>query len=233
MNSNLAVVLSSAVVATFNPSLLAAVTIMLLLPGRKRLMLGYLLGAYTASIIAGLVIVFALHRSGAVTTSKHTISPGEDIAVGGVALAVAFVLIAGVDARLRRWRERRKGASARDKSPKPSWQEQMMGKGSAGVTFLVGAVVSFPGVSYLNALDHIVRLNPPTAVIVALVLYFCLMQQILLELPLVALVFAPNQTQQVVVQTKAWLGRHGRPIGQTALAGIGILLVVRGLGAIH
>ncbi len=233
MNSNLAVVLSSAVVATFNPSLLAAVTVMLLLPGRKRLMLGYLAGAYTTSIIAGLVIVFALHHSGAVTTSKHTISPGEDIAVGGLALVFAFVLIAGVDARLRRWRERRKGTSAAHGSTAPSWQERLMGKGSAGVTFLVGALVSFPGVSYLNALDHIVRLNPPTAVIVALVLCFCLMQQILLELPLVASVFAPDQTQQVVVQTKAWLGRHGRPIGQTALAGIGILLVVRGLGAIH
>jgi Sap, sulfolipid-1-addressing protein len=232
MNSNLTVVLSSAVVATFNPSLLAAVTVMLLLPQRKRLMLGYLLGAYTTSIIAGLVIVFALRRSGAVTTSKRTISPSEDIAIGGFALALAFVLITRGDARLRRWRERRKTASARHGSPEP-WQERILGRGSVWLAFLVGALVSFPGVSYLNALDHIVRLNPPTAIIVALVLYFCLMQQILLELPLVASVFASDQTQQVVVQAKAWLGRHGRPIAQTALAGIGILLVVRGLVAIH
>jgi hypothetical protein len=233
MNSDLTLVLFSAVVATFNPSLLAAVTVMLLLPERKRLMLGYLVGAYTTSIIAGLLIVFALHRSGAVRTSKRTISPGEDIVIGGLALAVTIVLITRGDKRLRRWRERRKTDSARHGSPKSSWQERMLGRGSARLTFLVGALVSFPGVSYLNALDHIVRLNPPTALIVALVLYFCLMQQILLELPLLASVFAPEQTQHVLVQAKAWLGRHGRSIGQTALAGIGILLVVRGLVAIH
>ena len=49
-----------ACVAMLNPTLLAAVTLMLLLPNPKRLMLGYLLGAYTTSISLGLVIVFAL-----------------------------------------------------------------------------------------------------------------------------------------------------------------------------
>ena len=37
----------------FNPSLLAAVTVMLLLPSPKRLMAGYLLGAYMTSITLG------------------------------------------------------------------------------------------------------------------------------------------------------------------------------------
>jgi hypothetical protein len=41
MNRDVVIVLSSAVVATFNPSLLVAVTVMLLLPRPKRLMLGY------------------------------------------------------------------------------------------------------------------------------------------------------------------------------------------------
>jgi Sap, sulfolipid-1-addressing protein len=232
MNSNLTVVLSSAVVATFNPSLLAAVTIMLLLPQRKRLMLGYLVGAYTTSIIAGLVIVFALHQSGAVTTSKRTISPGEDIAIGGLVLAIALVLITGADAPLRRWHERHKTASARHRSPKPSWQERMLGKGSAWITFIVGAALSFPGVSYLRALDHIVKLNPPTVAILLLVLFFCVMQQILLELPLLAYLVAPGWTQDHVVRFKAWLGRHGRRIGEIALATVGIFLATRGLMAI-
>jgi hypothetical protein len=64
-------------------------------------MLGYLLAAYTASIAAGLVIVFSLHGSTAVRTSKHTLSPGEDIAVG---TTIALVLATGGDAPLRRWR---------------------------------------------------------------------------------------------------------------------------------
>ena len=65
--------------AMFNPTLLAAVTMMLLLPNTKKLMLGYLLGAYLTSISLGLVIVFSLHGSGSVESARHTLSPVEDI----------------------------------------------------------------------------------------------------------------------------------------------------------
>ena len=54
MSRDLAIVFVASMLATFNPSLLAAVTVMLLLPNPKRLMLGYLLGAYSTSIGAGL-----------------------------------------------------------------------------------------------------------------------------------------------------------------------------------
>jgi hypothetical protein len=50
MQSQLVNVFLLSLVSMFNPSLLAAVTVMLLLPSPKRLMFGYLLGAYTASI---------------------------------------------------------------------------------------------------------------------------------------------------------------------------------------
>ena len=45
-----------ALLAACYPTLLVAVTVMLFLPSPKRLMLGYLLGAYTMGIGLGLVI---------------------------------------------------------------------------------------------------------------------------------------------------------------------------------
>ena len=63
---------------------------------------------------------------------------------------------------------------------------------------MVGAVLSFPGVSYLDALDHIHKLNPGTVPTVLLVIGFCLMQQILLEVPLLGYVFAPDGTRATV-----------------------------------
>lgn len=50
--------------SAFNPTLMAATTLMLLLPHPKRLMLGYLLGALTISITLGVIIVAALEGSG-------------------------------------------------------------------------------------------------------------------------------------------------------------------------
>ena len=60
VSSDLVDIFLLSLLAMFNPTLLAAVTIMMLMPNPKRLMLGYLLGAYTTSIACGCVIVFAL-----------------------------------------------------------------------------------------------------------------------------------------------------------------------------
>ena len=78
--------------AALNPTLLAATTVILLLPNPKRLLIGYLLGAMMTSITLGLVIVFSAQDSSAVDTAEDTVSPAVDLAPGGIALAIAFGL---------------------------------------------------------------------------------------------------------------------------------------------
>jgi Ca2+/Na+ antiporter len=214
--------------AMFNPTLLAAVTVMMLLPGTKKLMFGYLLGAYLTSITLGLVIVFSLHGSGGVETARNTLSPLEDVAVGAILILVAYVLMTGGSERLRQRRERKKAAKDSGES-KESWPERMLGRGSARVTFAVGAVLSFPGVSYLAALDRMAKLDAATVPTVLLVVGFCLMQQMLLELPLVGYTVAPEWTQDAVTRFRAWLGRNGRRAGAYVALVLGALLVLRGL----
>ena len=217
----------------FNPSLLAAVTVMLLLPNPKPLMIGYLLGAYTTSITLGLVIVFTLSNSSATSTAKHTISPLEDIVVGLLAIAIAFVLRTGRDQPFQERRREKKDAklTARREAGKPteSLPIRLLGKGDPRVTFVVGMILSFPGVSYLTALDKINKLNPGTVPTVLLVVGFCLMQQILLELPLLGYLFAPESTQDRVNRFKTWIARKGRTAVVIGAALIGAYLVARGV----
>src|SRR5215813_10734853 len=99
-----------ALTAAMNPTLVAATTVMLLLPHPKRLMLGYLLGAYLTSITLGLLIVFSLHGSGTENTSKHTVSPVEDMIVGLLCLAIAWILRTGRDRPFEERRQAKKGA---------------------------------------------------------------------------------------------------------------------------
>ena len=214
----------------FNPSLLAAVTVMLLTPHPKRLMLGYLLGAYTTSFAVGFAVVFSLHGSHLLSSSRHTLSPTADVIVGVIALAVALALETDRDAPVRRWRARRRErrASRPGKADRPSWQQRMLAKGSARVTFVVGALLSFPGVTYLNALHHIVSLNASALVAVLLVVFFCVMQQVLLELPLLSYVVAPEWTPAAVSRSRAWLHRRGRLIAVVVIAVLGLLLIIKG-----
>jgi hypothetical protein len=233
MSSDLVDIFLLSLVSMFNPTLLAAVTVMLLLPNPKRLMFGYLLGAYMTSITLGLVIVFTLHGSSTESTSKHTISPVEDIVVGLIVLAIACVLRTGRDQPFQEHRRQKTEAKlkAREEAGKPteSLPLRMLGKGDPKVTFLVGAVLSFPGVSYLDALDHIHKLNPGTVPTVLLVVGFCLMQQILLELPLLGYVFAPEPTQDTINRFKAWMSRKGRTAATIGAAVIGVILIARGV----
>jgi len=217
--------------AMFNPTLLAAVTIMLLLPNPKKLMLGYLLGAYLTSISLGLLIVFSLHGSGSVESARHTLSPVEDLVIGTIALLVAFVLGTGRTGRLQERRKRRKEekeAKAGEGS-KESWPERMLGRGDARITFAVGVFLTFPGVSYLAALDRMAGLDAGTVPTVLLVVAFCIVQQLLLELPILGYFVAPEWTQDAVVRFRAWLARNGRRAGVWMAAFVGVFLMVRGL----
>ena len=139
-----------ALISAVNPALLAAVTVMLVSRNAERLMFGYLLGAYLTSITCGLVIVFALPQSSATTSTRNTLSPALDLALGFIAIVVGLVLAGGARERTADWRERRK--EKKGSTGPPRWR-RALDRGSPRVAFVVGAALSFPGASYLIALD--------------------------------------------------------------------------------
>lgn len=232
MSSDVLTIFLLSLAAMFNPSLIAAVTVMLLIPNPKRLMIGYLLGAYLVAITMGLVIVFTLPSSETESTSKN-IGPAEDIAVGAILLLLAFVLGTGRDAHYQQRRQARKEAKlrAREEAGKPteSLPIRLLGKGDPRLTFVVGALLSFPGASYIVALDHMRKLNVADSVTVLLVIGFVLIELLFLELPLLGYVLAPERTQRDVNRFKDWMARRGRTAAVAALAVLGAWLVIRGV----
>lgn len=215
-----------ALTAAVNPTLVAATTVMLLLPSPKKLMFGYLLGAYMTSITIGCVIVLSLGESGAVSTTQNSVNPGVDIAIGGLFLVIGFVLGTGRD---RRYRERRAQKHAREEPKKtPRWQEAL-GKGNPKVTFVVGALLTLPGASYLASLDAIHKLNYGTAEDVLLVVAVNVIMLSLIELPLLSFTLAPTWTPVALERTKGWFSRHGHTAAFIAVTTIGALLVLQGV----
>ena len=212
--------------ASLNPTLVGATTVMLLLDKPTRLMLGYLLGAYMTSITLGLIIVFSLTNTSASNPTENTISPAVDIGLGAIALAVAFVLHTGRHERLRERRQARKEAKP-DKGP-PKWQRELS-KGSPRTTFVIGALLTLPGASYLAGLDQIHKLKYSTTVTVLLVIGFNLVMLWLLEVPLASFVVAPDWTPQAIERAKAWVSRHTHVFAVRGFAALGALLVIKGL----
>lgn len=216
-----------AFLAALYPTLLAATTVMLLLPHPKRLLLGYLLGAATTSVTLGLLIVFTLRHSGLVSTTQHQLGPGSDLVIGALFLLVAFVLGSGRDQRLVERRRARKAAKKKPEGP-PRWQ-QALGKGSARTTFAVGALLTLPGATYITALHRIADENLADPVTVAVILAFNVIMLMLLEVPLLAYTFAPEWTPQAVERFKRALRERGRGWAVRGATIVGGLLVLRGV----
>lgn len=200
---------------------------MMLLPSPVRLMLGYLLGALMTSITLGIVIVYALEGTGAESTTRQTLAPAATLTLGVIFLTVAFVLATGPRwAFVERRRERRAAAKA-EKGP-PRWQREL-GKGSARVTFAVGALLTLPGASYLAGLSRLGKLHYSVGGTVATIVLFNLIMMALLEIPLISFVVAPDWTPRAIDRAKAWIGRHARRFAIYFSTAVGALLVIKGL----
>jgi hypothetical protein len=194
-------------------------------------MLGNLLGALMTSITLGLIIVFSLQDSSTVSTTQNTLSPLATIALGAIFLTLAFVVATGRWTRAlerRRVRKTREGKTSKEDKGPPRWQQQLA-KGSPRVTFVVGALLTLPGASYLAGLNRIHKLNYSTADTVLAVVGFNLIMMLLLEIPLVCFVVAPEWTPQAIDRAKGWIRRHAHAFAVWMLTVLGGLLVIKGL----
>lgn len=219
-------IVANAFVAALNPALLAAITIMLLLERPKRLMIGYWLGAMFTAVTLGLVIVFALKGSGFEHSSKKTTHPAIVLTLAGILLVVVLVLATGLRKPIAERRAKRKAEKSRNEEQTPRWQRELS-KGSPKATFVVGALLSFPGAAYLAALDKLGKQHYSTAATVLVVIGFCLVELVLLEGSIIAFWIWPEQTPAAIDRGKGWAGAHGR-----MLAICGLSVVAAGLAAI-
>ena len=104
-----------------------------------------------------------------------------------------------------------------------------MQKGDPKITFVIGVLLSFPGATYLVALDTLSKRHYSTFATVLVVIGFCLVALVLLEIPLVAFRFAPEQTPAAIDRAKAWAGAHGRTIAIWGLSVIAAGLAIIGI----
>lgn len=219
-----------ALTAAFNPTLLGATTVMLVLPNPKRLLLGYLCGALMTSVTIGLVIVFSLDGSSSGTsTAKNTINPAWDIALGALILVITFVIATGRDTR-RRARSERKRAEKVDKAP-PKWKQALSG-GTARTTFVIGALLTLPGASYLASLNSIAKQDLSTTETVLTVIAVNLVMLLLLEIPLIGYTLSPEKTALTIERLSDWLSRRGGRIATILAVLIALGLIGRGIGGL-
>ena len=123
---------------------------------------------------------------------------------------------------------RRRGKEPKpDKGP-PRWR-RVLAEGSTRQTFVVGALLTLPGASYLAGLHQLDELGYAPPQRAAAVIGFNLVMLLLLELPLLGYVLAPDWTPGAVESVKRRVERHGRRVATIGLIALGTALIVKGV----
>lgn len=215
--------------SAFSPILLTLVLVMLAAPQPHKLLVGYLLGGMLVSVGLGVAIIAVLGGLGETGhhASRH-FGPGVDIAVG--------VLGIGIGVALEVHRRRRPAAPAAAGQPAPAsgpkWAGRILDKGSPLWMFLLGMILGVPGIYYLAALKDIGTDEHAWSLRVAYILLFNAIAFVLVWVPLVSYLLAPERTRAAVGRMNAWLTAHLLQIGVVVAVGVGVYELVRGLAAI-
>ncbi len=216
-----------ALAASIDAVLLAAVVLLLGRPQPQRQLLSFWLGAFGLSTAIGLVIVLALGRSGLHVNQNGSASPGIEIAVGVILLAVAVAIGSGLTDRLKAKRTDRR--QHQDTKHRPTLADRLRGDDSLWPALAAGVAYSVPGAYYLAGLALLVKLNAGTTSDLLAVLGFNLVMFALLELPILGFTFKPDQTRALVGRLDRWLSAHGRTILVVAAGAIGLYLLIAGI----
>lgn len=212
------------------PLLLVIVVVALNTSRPVRILGWFLVGGLLTTISIDTAIVFALQGSSFVEGPKPSADGWVDIIIGLLALLAALVLQLGI-----------KGKGPRRFQPKPKtgkqsrseeWIEGLVERG-ATLSFVAGIVATIlPAPFAIIAMKNISELDISDAQAFTLIVVFNLLMFILVEVPLVGFVVAPEWARRTATGFNAWLGRNLRPVAVYALTIVGAIELGRGIVAV-
>jgi hypothetical protein len=207
--------------AAINPSLFA-VDLVALVNRRPRAMLWcVLLGGVGVAVLIGLVDVLVVKAD--IIKTQGSLSPGADLALGLLSLAVGALLLTG------RFHRRREPAPDRGSADKGNWMQRALREPRLGLAVLVGVVLGLPGAIYLTALHLLVSDKTSTGTRVVAVLLFAVIEFTLIIIPLIVLTVRPKDAATVIERSQDWLKRHGRQLSAGVALVLGAYLTISSL----
>ena len=210
-----------AVASAFWPVLLAVDLVALQAPHPTRLLASFLVGGLLTCVVIGTFLTHVLQRSDAIVAPNPTADPIVYLGAGIAAFAVAFVVA-----------RRPPKPNPKPKNDGPTLYERALQRG-APLAFLAGVALNIlPGVFPLVALKDVAELGYGLGATVAVLTLFYVIMFMLIEVPLVGFLAAPERTTTMTGDFNRWLAAHSRRIVIVVLQVVGAYLLVRGVIAL-
>ncbi len=212
-------VLVMALAVSTEPFRLGMTVVMLNRPRPVVDLLAFLVGGFLMGIAVGLIVLFGLRS--VLDSDAHSTLPKVQIGLGVV------LLVAAAAVALRR------KPSEHDTGAEPGrvakHARRLMGAQSPWVPAIVGLGIALPSVDYLAALTVILASGAPAHHQVGALVMFNVVAFALVEIPLIAYLFAPDRTRAVMARLNGWFAANRRQALAITLGIIGSVLLSVGI----
>lgn len=184
-------------------------------------LLAFLCGGVVMGITVGLIVLFGLRSA---VSSAHVTLPKVQIVMGLVALSAAAVLAM---VRLPDRRNRGGGPARLARQAR-----RLLNAEGPWVAGAAGLGIALPSVDYLAVLAVILAAGAPPAHQVGALAMFTVVAFAMVEIPLIAYLFAPERTRVAMGRLNGWFATHRRQALAVTLAVIGCILLGVGLATL-
>ena len=202
-----------ALLATMSPTSLLVMAVFLGSANPRRTALAYAAGAIVMSVAMAVTLLVVIRVAGLDQPREHDPRYGLRLAIGVLALAAAVVVI--------RRRPRSPGSGS-------SIISRLIASPSAGSAFAVGVILFAPSATFIAAVQVVAtaRARVPGTVLGLVVVV--IVSVLIVWLPLLAFLSAPEATTRRLSAFNGWLRARGRMLAACALAVGGVILIING-----
>ena len=206
-----------AVLAAISPTALIVMAVFLGSGNPRLTALSYVLGAFVMTVTMGIVVLVVLRGTGLNLQVNHDPLYEFQLALGVAALGAAIVL-----AWVRRpepdpAKPRRQGLMAR-----------LISMPSPKTAFGAGVLIFAPSATFVAAVQVIASSSAGVPVAALAMVIVILLTCMVVWLPLLTYLAAPDATTRRLKKINDWIRAHGKRLGLYALAVCGIVLTVNG-----
>jgi Sap, sulfolipid-1-addressing protein len=214
-----------AILAAISPTALLVMVIFLGSANPRETALAYVAGAVLMTVLMAATVLLVLRGIGLNQPRESDPRYGLRLGLGVIALASAVMLRRG----LGRGRLEAEAETAVEQQPQ---QGGLIGRLTAhprpGLAFAAGVILFLPSATFVAAVQVVATSNASPPLIVLTLLIIVAISALIVWLPLLTYLVAPDATVRVLRTLNGWLRVHGRAVAVYALLVGGIALIVNG-----
>ena len=208
-----------AVLAAISPTALLVMAIFLGSANPRRTALMYVVGAVLMTVVMAVVILYVLRATGLNQPREREPRYALRFALGAASLAAAVVVS----------RRRRPLTTASEgEAKRPGLVARLTASPSPRTAFLLGVLLFAPSTTFIAAVQVVATANAGVPVTAGAILVVVILTVLVVWLPLLAYLAAPNATTRALGAANGWLRAHGRALLIGGLWVAGTVLVVNG-----